>query len=501
MVLLKTILVATDFSEPSDAALRYGRALAQRFDATLIVLHVADVVTTGMGAEGGTFVDAQRHAEEAALLRVDALLTDADRRALRARAVAIASILPADTIVGFATRADVDLIVLGTHGRSGLAHMLVGSVAESVVRTAPCPVLTVKHGAHEFVFPDRPLAADRPPHLTIALNHILVSTDFSEISETAVRYGVALARVFHARLSVLHVEARRDLETMVEGELVVEKSLREMGVVHGPQNAARELLGKILTEQEQTDVQAEYVLRASGVGGPSVEIVRYAQERHIDVIVLGTHGRTGVAHLLAGSVAETVVRTARCPVLTVRDPEHGFVMREAAAAAIVDSTADRPARNDICLRQTGDDAWSVFEGDDERFPRAAGLHLTDRRRAQELGQDIASSEKVDLWVYENGCYVRVTREQAAEPRMSDSFEWRSLSPVRYGRGEGSAVLNFVAETGCFEYGLPGESLRVFDATSFDDLHRLKDQVEATLGSAHDMRSCVSFIDRHAMPSH
>jgi nucleotide-binding universal stress UspA family protein len=499
MVLLKKILVATDFSEPSDAALRYGRALAQRFDATLTVLHVADVVTTGMGAEGGTFVEAQRHAEEAARLRVDALLTDADRRALRARAVAIASILPAETIVGLAKRADVDLIVLGTHGRSGLAHLLVGSVAETVVRTAPCPVLTVKHSEHDFVFPDQPVAANRPsPQLVIALDRILVPTDFSETSETAVRYGVALARVFHARLSVLHVEPRRDLETMVEGELAVEKSLSDIGVVNRPQNAARELLGKILTEQEQTDVQAEYVLRASRVGGPSVEIVRYAHERDIDVIVLGTHGRTGVAHLLVGSVAEKVVRTAGCPVLTVRHPAHGFVVLEEAA---VRATADKPGQNDICLRQKGDGAWSVFQGEDERLPPVPGLHLTDRRRAQEVGRDIASREKVDLWVYENGSYVRVRREQAAEPRMSGSFEWRSLSRVRYGPSEGLAVLNFVPETGCFEYGLPGASLRVFDATSFDDLHRLKDHLEATLGSAHDIRGCVAFIDRHATPSH
>jgi hypothetical protein len=261
------------------------------------------------------------------------------------------------------------------------------------------------------------------------------------------------------------------------------------------------LLGKILTEQEQTDVQAEYVLRASGVGGPSVEIVRYAQERDIDVIVLGTHGRTGVAHLLVGSVAEKVVRNARCPVLTVRHPEHEFVMLEAAAAATVHPPADQPSANDICLRQQGDGAWTVFQGEDERLPPAPGLSLTDRRRAQEMGQDIATSEKVDLWVYENGCYVRVKREQAAEPRLGGSFEWCSLSPVRYGPSEGSAVLNFVAETGCFEYGLPGASLRVFDATSFDDLHRLKDHVEATLGSAHDIRGCVAFIDRHATPSH
>jgi len=168
-----------------------------------------------------------------------------------------------------------------------------------------------------------------PELIMIALHRILVPTDFSETSEAAVRYGVALARAFNATLYLLHVEHRHDLEIEVEGELVVEKSLRDMGAVTFPQNAARELLGKILTEQEQKDVQAEYVLRASGLGGPSVEIVRYAQERDIDLIVMGTHGRGSVAHMLMGSVAEKVVRKAPCPVLTVRHPEHEFVMPEA----------------------------------------------------------------------------------------------------------------------------------------------------------------------------
>jgi nucleotide-binding universal stress UspA family protein len=419
MILLKKILVATDFNQPSDAALTYGRALAQRFDATLTVLHVAHVVTTAIGTAGGRFVDAQRDAEEAARLRVQALLTEEERRALGAMAVAIVSVVPEDTIVRFAKDADVDLIVLGTHGRSGVAHMLLGSVAEKVVRTAPCPVLTVKHFERDFVLPDVPGDANGTPlHQLITLNRILVPTDFSETSETAVRYAVALARAFNAKLYMLHVEPRHDLEIMVEGELVVEKSLSDLGAVNVPQNAARELLGRILTEQERTDVQAEYVLRASGLGGPDVEIVRYAQERDTDLIVLGTHGR-GVADVLLGSVAEKVVRLAPCPVLTVRHPQHEFVMPEAAAA---------------------------------------------------------------------------------EPVMSRLFEWRSLSTIQYSRSEGLAALNFVAERGCFEYQLPGALLRVFDATSFDDLHRLKDLIEATLASAHDVRRCVAFIDRHATPS-
>jgi nucleotide-binding universal stress UspA family protein len=406
-IVVKKILVATDFSEPSDAALTYGRALARCFDATLLVLHVADVVTTGIGAEGGRFVDAQRDAEEAARRRVDALLTEEDRRAFGAMAVAIASILPAETIVGHARTADADVIVLGTHGRSGIVHLLGGSVAEEVVRTAPCPVLTVKCARRDLMLGDLPGDPNRmTPDLRVALSRILVPTDFSETSAAAVRYGVAVARALDAKLHVLHVEPRHDLETMVEGELVVEKSLEGMGAANPPQNAARELLGTILTEQERTDVQAEYVLRASGQGGPHVEIVQYAQERGIDLIVMGTHGRSGVAHMLMGSVAEKVVRKAPCPVLTVRQPEP--VCTEAAADERP-RAAGKPARNDICLRQKGDGAWSVFQAGDERLPPVAGVDLTDRERAEEVAQDIAGYENVELWVYEHDGYVRVKR--------------------------------------------------------------------------------------------
>ncbi len=160
----------------------------------------------------------------------------------------------------------------------------------------------------------------------IALKHILVPTDFSETSEAAVHYGVALARAFNAKLHLLHVEARHDLEISVERELVVEKYLSDTTVPTSPQNAARELLGKVLTEKEEDELRAEYVLRASGIGGPYVEIVRYAKERNMDLIVIGTHGRGFVAHMLMGSVAEKVVRKAPCPVLTVRHPEHEFVL-------------------------------------------------------------------------------------------------------------------------------------------------------------------------------
>jgi nucleotide-binding universal stress UspA family protein len=148
MIVLTNVLVAIDFSPPSDSALTYGRALAHTFGATLHVLHV----TENMFLRATVF---DPHAMNAAVCRtLEERLTADDRKELHARAVVETSDDPADAITQYARSANIDLIVMGTHGRTGLSHLLIGSVAERVVRTASCPVLTIRQPEHEFVVPD-----------------------------------------------------------------------------------------------------------------------------------------------------------------------------------------------------------------------------------------------------------------------------------------------------------------------------------------------------------
>ena len=162
MIRIKNVLVATDFSEPSEAALNYGRELARSFDATLHVLHVADSVYMQFGdAYSGVVPELQAEVEKAARVQLDALLDDEDRTILRAKPVLIAGIAKAAAIVDYAAQNGIDLIVMGTHGRGAIGHLLMGSVAERVVRTAGCPVLTVHHPEHEFVLPDALVAVVR----------------------------------------------------------------------------------------------------------------------------------------------------------------------------------------------------------------------------------------------------------------------------------------------------------------------------------------------------
>ncbi len=165
MIALKKILVATDFSEPSEAALAYGRELARSFGAALTVVHVVEnVLSRSYGIDGGAMMidpELQRQIEAAALEHIERNIFEEDRKVLKAAGVVLVSNAPAEAIVNFARQSNIDLIVMGTHGRGGVAHLVMGSVSERVVRTAPCPVLTVRHPEHEFVLPDALVAVAR----------------------------------------------------------------------------------------------------------------------------------------------------------------------------------------------------------------------------------------------------------------------------------------------------------------------------------------------------
>ncbi len=154
MIQLARILLPTDFSEFSARATRYACALAEQFGSELHVLHVLETIESmapdfGMGlALPGRIVESKRAAEKA----LDGVV-DTNWAAGRSIVKATVEGTPFLEIIRYAKQHDIDLIVVGTHGRSGLVHVLMGSVAEKVVRKAPCPVLTVRPEGHQFVMP------------------------------------------------------------------------------------------------------------------------------------------------------------------------------------------------------------------------------------------------------------------------------------------------------------------------------------------------------------
>lgn len=193
----------------------------------------------------------------------------------------------AKEILKVAADIDAGLIVIGTHGRSGLGRLLLGSVAENVFRGAACPVLAVKTGP---VVP--------------TIRTILFPTDLSESSESALGVAFSLARDYRARLIVLHVASFGQTFPYTE----FERTLKQSSVYR------RELEDK-LRHCQKPDCNAEFRLEQ---GDPAEQIIRVAQEARCDLIVMGSHGRTGLSRLLMGSVAEKTLRSASCPVLLVK---------------------------------------------------------------------------------------------------------------------------------------------------------------------------------------
>jgi len=165
MIAMKNILVATDFGEAADIALTYGRELARRFDATLHVLHVAEnVYITAFGAETyASFApDLQRDIEQNAKRKLLEAVMDSDGSGPRTIPAVMTSSSPAFAIIDYAREHDIDLVIMGTHGRGTLGHLLMGSVAERVVRLASCPVLTTRQAERDFVHPDGLVAVREP---------------------------------------------------------------------------------------------------------------------------------------------------------------------------------------------------------------------------------------------------------------------------------------------------------------------------------------------------
>ena len=154
----------------------------------------------------------------------------------------------------------------------------------------------------------------------IQLNRILVPTDFSEFGQHALRYGCELGRRFDSELHLLHIVD--DAYPMVPEAGMLMPAQTDY-LLELKSSAQKSLEG--IPDPQWSEGIVE-IVRHVDVGSPFVEIIRYAKAQEIDLIVLGTHGRTGIVHVLMGSVAERVVRKSPCPVLTVRPEGHDFVM-------------------------------------------------------------------------------------------------------------------------------------------------------------------------------
>lgn len=296
---LKNVLFATDFSATSEATLPYATAICRRFGSRLHVVHVLSDASVLMMAGGVDYVslgtiydDANAEAREKLNQISEHLENIPHRNYVRHGQVwgNIASVVKEN---------EIDLIVIGTHGRTGLGKLLLGSVAENILRHAKCPVLTVgpnvsgraKLPALENA--GRDLA---PPDLE--LREILYATDFAHGAEIVAGKAVKLAAEFRSRLTLMHVI----------------EDYADLGTRGGPIEKSSERLVKLIPESAALAYAPETVLE---FGSASERILKIAGEREADTIVLGARsaGEVGSTHA-PWSTASNVIARAACPVLT-----------------------------------------------------------------------------------------------------------------------------------------------------------------------------------------
>ena len=287
------ILVATDFSDQAGRAVDAAKELAKHFDARVCLLHVVDPARYARDLLPGTYSEVEKRLADASRERLVELAKEA-LEGVTVDVIAVTGDAVAAAIAEQATASQVDLCIVGTHGRTGLDRMLIGSVAEAVVRLAPCDVLTVPSVRRDPPIPRR----------------IVASTDFSEQAERALATAGELTRSFGSELTLLHVHDPRVPVVPMGVPAVDEPQLRKW---------AREQLDRLAAQHETADahVRSELLVDPSAPDA----ICRHAEEHAAELIIIGTHGRRGLTRLLIGSVAERVVRHAHCPVLVVRSPK------------------------------------------------------------------------------------------------------------------------------------------------------------------------------------
>jgi len=296
------ILFATDGSQGSSAAEVYACALARSWGASLTVMNVLEF-PSGLDPESPVN---RLYLAELMKQATQELVEFKARAAGRgiAAETKIATGIPSEEVLAVATGEEPDLIVVGTRGRTGLAHVFLGSTAERIIRAAPCPVLAVR------AEPYNEERKDGPRHHPSRIERILVPIDFSDCSLDALEYGALVAQRSKASIRILHV-----LEPVSYG---LDFTLPHVAKRDQDRTAITKKLSDLAAALTSAGVAADFVL--SG-GLPADSILNAAVAPDVSLIVMGTHGRRGLSHALFGSVAEFVLRKSSCPVLTVRSPK------------------------------------------------------------------------------------------------------------------------------------------------------------------------------------
>ncbi|MDQ2051774.1 universal stress protein [Natronolimnohabitans sp. A-GB9] len=286
--LIESVLIPTDDSEGALAGAKLGIALASRFDADVHVLSVVDVHDS-VDPDDDAFASLEENATDA-VETISRLARDHDADLEVTTAVKRGT--PFQSIREYASRREIDVIAMGTKGRSGLDRFLLGSVTENVLRTARTPVLAVPPAAGVASIDDA------------TFEQFLLPTDGSDGAAIAAEWGISLAAWLESTVHALYsVDTSRFSGSQEPGDVLGE--LERQG---------EDAIEAVRERADDVDVS---VSGSITTGTPATVILSYATERDVDMIVMGTHGQTGIGQWFLGSVTENVVRQADVPVFCV----------------------------------------------------------------------------------------------------------------------------------------------------------------------------------------
>lgn len=305
MIEIRRILCPIDFSDHSRRALDHALAIAKWYHASVTMLHVSPLLPVAAYASGSGMPPYLRLTAEERQGLEESMRRFAEGEAGTGAPIEF-ELIEGHTATTILARADdlkPDLLVLGTHGRSGFERWVLGSVTEKVLRKAVCPVLTVPKGVGDVV-----------PAGPVVFRRIVCAVDFSACSMRALDHALSLTGETGARLTVVHViELPPDVPREVHENIVRPISLREYTAL--AEEAARARLKEALAGAPGGAATVDTVLTT---GKPYREILDVAAEQSADLLVVGVHGRGAVDRMLFGSTTQHLVRQAACPVLTLR---------------------------------------------------------------------------------------------------------------------------------------------------------------------------------------
>lgn len=295
-VQIKRIMCATDFSDFSNLSLTYGMALAGEFEAKLFVCHIVDISSAAMYGEAMVDItQQQQRMEQYAREQLEQL---AAGYPIQWEPLVVTG-QPAEEICRMAKQKAVDLVVCATHGRAGLKRLVLGSVAERLMRILPCPILII-----------RVLKPDLNLKKGLSLKRILVGCDFSPDSSLAFMHGLSLAQEFQSELHLANVaELPVNRETVKNGRSTGDSNDQDL----------RHQLNQKLKNMVSDESCNWCTLKTTVLTDqPHEALTAYAEKHDMDIIVLGVRGHGLVGKLFVGSTTDHVVRRASCPVLAVR---------------------------------------------------------------------------------------------------------------------------------------------------------------------------------------